>query len=74
MRALLRQKDPETVVICRPMKSILKSTLAALTFAILSAFALSGCESSGARSANRTHEMGPSKSPYRMSDQSMPGR
>ena len=56
------------------MKTISKSTLAALSFAILTAFAFSGCESAGGDSAYRTHEMGPPKSPYRMSDRDMPGR
>ena len=55
------------------MKATQKSTLAALPFAILTAFAFSGCESTGGGSAYRTHEMGPPKSPYRMSDQDMPG-
>lgn len=56
------------------MKTTLKSTLAALSFAILSAFAFSGCESTGGGSGSGTHEMGPPKSPSRMSDQDMPGR
>ena len=55
------------------MKTTLPSTLAALSFAILAAIIFSGCASSGG-SGGGTHEMGPPKSPYRMSNQSMPGR
>lgn len=55
------------------IKTTLKSTLAALTLGIL-AFAFSGCESTGGGAGSGTHEMGPPKSPSRMSDQSMPGR
>ncbi len=62
------------------MKSItqritLKAGLPAiLALSILAAFAagLSGCASGGVSSAGRTHEMGPPKSPSRMSNESMP--
>ena len=49
---------------------------AILALTILAAFAagLSGCASGGGSSAGGTHEMGPPKSPSRMSNQSMPGR
>ena len=45
-----------------------------LALTILAAFAtdLSGCASGGNNSAYRTHEMGPPKSPSRMSNESMP--
>ncbi len=56
------------------MKTTLKSTLTALSFALLAAFAFAGCASSGGSSTSGTHEMGPPKSPSRMSNQSMPGR
>ena len=56
------------------MKPTLKSTLAALSLVILAAFAFAGCETTGGGSANRTHEMGPQKSPSRMLDRDMPGR
>ena len=56
------------------MKTTLKSILAALSFAILAAIMFSGCASTGGGSANRTHEMGPPKSPSRMLDRDMPGR
>ena len=56
------------------MKTTPQSTLAALSFAILAAFAFSGCESTGGDSADRTHEMGSPKGPYRMSDRDMSGR
>ena len=89
MRPLLRQKSPasrtEKLIGCRfhsskqnhetnTMKPTLKTTLAALSFAILAALAFSGCASTGGGSANRTHEMGPPKSPSRMLDRDMPGR
>ena len=56
------------------MKTTLKSTLGALSLTLLAAFAFSGCASSGGGSTSGTHEMGPPKSPTRMSNQSMPGR
>ena len=55
------------------IKLALKSTLAALSLGIL-ALAFSGCESTGGGSGSGTHEMGPPKSPSRMSNESMPGR
>jgi hypothetical protein len=55
------------------MQTILKSTLAALTFATL-AFASSGCESAGGAPAEKTHNMGNLKSPSTMRDRDMPGR
>ena len=51
-----------------------KSTLATLSFAILAVITFSGCASSGGGSTSGTHEMGPPKSPSRMSNETMPGR
>ena len=47
---------------------------AILALTILAALAtgLSGCASGGVSSSGRTHEMGPPKSPSRMSNESMP--
>ena len=53
------------------MKPILKSTIAALSFAILAAFAFSGCASTSAGSGGGTHQMMQGKSPTIMADQSM---
>ena len=50
------------------IKTTLKSTLAALSLAIL-AFAISGCESNGG-----THQMGNIKSQSTMRDSEMPAR
>ena len=55
------------------LKTTLKSTLAALSLAIL-AFAFSGCESYGGNSGGGSHQMGNIKSPSMMSDRQMPGR
>ena len=55
------------------MNTTLKSTLAALSFAILAAFAFSGCASTGGGSGSGVHTMGGPKSEYPMSNQSMPG-
>ena len=56
------------------MKPTLKSTLAALSFAILAAFVFSGCESTGGGSGSGTHQMGSPKTGYTMPDQNMPDR
>jgi hypothetical protein len=56
------------------MKPTLRSTRAALSLAMLAALTFSGCASSGSGSGTETHEMGPPKGPYRMSNESMPGR
>ena len=53
------------------MKTTLKSTIAALSFAILSAFAFSSCANNSGSSGNGTHLMMQGKSPTLMSDQSM---
>ena len=55
------------------MNTTLKSTLAALSFAILAAFAFSGCASTRSGSGSGVHTMGGPKSEYPMSNQSMPG-
>ena len=54
------------------MKTPLKSTITALSLAILAAFAISGCANSGSGSGNGTHLMMQGKSPTLMADQSMP--
>ena len=56
------------------MKTTLKSSIAALSFALLAFLAFSGCAGTGGSSTSGTHEMGPPKSPSRMSNESMPGR
>lgn len=53
------------------MKTTLKSTLIALSFTIVAAFAFSGCESTGG-SGNGTHVMGLPKAGTVMADRSMP--
>lgn len=55
------------------MKTTPIITLTALSFAILAAFAFSGCEGTGG-SRSGTHQMGSPKTGYTMSDQNMPGR
>ena len=55
------------------MKTTLKTTLAALSFAIIAAFTFSGCASTGGGSGGGVHTMGGPKSEYPMSNQSMPG-
>ena len=58
-----------------PQLSSFKAGLPAiLALSILAAVAagLSGCASSSVSSSGRTHEMGPPKSPSRMSNESMP--
>jgi predicted outer membrane lipoprotein len=56
------------------MKTTVKSTLAALSFAIITAIAFSGCESRGRGSGSGMHSMGNPKHSFPMSDQGMPGR
>ena len=55
------------------MKIPLKSLRIVLSLALLAAFAFSGCETTGDGAASSTHEMGPPRNPYRMSDRSMTG-
>ena len=86
MRALLRQESPAKIIgghspfprlhqmKTNTMKTNPKYTLAMLSFAMLAAFLFSGCASTGGGSTSGTHEMGPPKSPSRMSNQDMPGR
>ena len=52
------------------MKTTLKSTIAALSFAILAAFAFSSCAGSSG-SGGGTHQMMQGKTPTIMADQSM---
>ncbi len=56
------------------MKTKLKSTLAALSVAILVTFAFSGCQSKGGGSSSSTHSMGNPKHSFPMSNDGMPGR
>jgi hypothetical protein len=56
------------------MKTTLKSTLAALSAAILVTFAFSGCQSKGGGSSSGTHSMGNPKHSFPMSNDGMPGR
>ena len=53
------------------MKTTLKSTIAALSFAILAAFAFSSCANHGSGSGNGTHLMMQGKSPTLMPDKGM---
>lgn len=55
------------------MKAPLKSTITALSLAILAAIAVSGCESTGGASGSGTHLMSGAKGPYVMGDKAMPG-
>lgn len=59
--------------ISHTMKAPLKSTLTALSLAILAAVAISGCESTGGASGTGTHQMSGAKGPYAMGDKAMPG-
>lgn len=56
------------------MKTTLKSTLAALSLAILAAFAFSGCASTGGNSGSGTHHMDTPKRGATMPDSAMPNR
>ncbi len=51
----------------------IKSTLAALSFAILAAISFSGCAGTRGGSGGGAHEMGGPKSSSMMSNQTMPG-
>ena len=55
------------------MKTTPIITLTALSFAILAAFAFSGCSSTGGGSRGGSHQMGSPKTGYQMSNQNMPG-
>lgn len=56
------------------MKTPLKSSLAALSVAILTVITITGCKSYGDGSPSGVHTMGSQKSGYMMSDKTMPGR
>ncbi len=57
-----------------PLTTLKAAMPATIAISILTAVAagFSGCASGGGAPASRTHEMGPPKGNYRMSNQSMP--